>query len=42
MVDIHRLEIPEKVDLTTGEINTRHKRVYRMTVFFSGSKIRRG
>ena len=42
MVDIHRLEIPEKVDLTTGEISTRHKRVYRMTVFFSGSKIRRG
>ena len=42
MVDIHRLEIPEKVDLTTGEITTRHKRVYRMTVFFSGSKIRRG
>jgi adenylate kinase len=42
MVDIHRLEIPEKVDLKTGEITTRHKRVYRMTVFFSGSKIRRG
>ena len=42
MVDIHRLEIPERVDLTTGEITTRHKRVYRMTVFFSGSKIRRG
>ena len=42
MVDIHRLEIPEKVDLTTGEITTRHKRVYRMTIFFSGSKIRRG
>ena len=42
MVDIHRLEIPEKVDLSTGAITTRHKRVYRMTVFFSGSKIRRG
>jgi adenylate kinase len=42
MVDIHRLEIPEKVDLASGEITTRHKRVYRMTVFFSGSKIRRG
>lgn len=42
MVDIHRLEIPEKVDLTTGEITTRHKRVFRITVFFSGSKIRRG
>lgn len=42
MVDIHRQEIPERVDLKTGEITTRHKKVYRITVFFSGSKIRRG
>jgi len=42
MVDIHRQEIPEKVDLKTGDISTRMKRVYRITVFFSGSKIRRG
>ncbi len=42
MVDIHRQEIPEKFDLKTGEIFTRQKRVYRMTVFFTGSKIRRG
>lgn len=42
MVDIHRLEIPEKVDLQTGIITTREKKVYRMTIFFSGSKIRRG
>jgi adenylate kinase len=42
MADIHRLEIPEKVDLTTGEITTRQKRVFRMTIFFSSSKIRRG
>ncbi len=42
MVDIHRQEIPERFDLTTGMIETRQKRVYRMTVFFSGSKIRRG
>lgn len=42
MVDIHRQEIPERFDLQTGMIETRQKRVYRMTVFFSGSKIRRG
>ncbi len=42
MVDIHRQEIPEKVDLQTGIISTRQKKVYRMTVFFTGSKIRRG
>jgi adenylate kinase len=42
MVDIHRQEIPERFDLTTGMISTRVKKVYRITVFFSGSKIRRG
>lgn len=42
MVDIHRVEIPEKVDLNTGIISTREKKVYRMTIFFTGSKIRRG
>ena len=42
MVDIHRQEIAERVDLKTGEISTRSKRVFRMTVFFNGSKIRRG
>jgi len=42
MVDIHKQEIPEKVDLKTGLITTRQKKVYRITVFFTGSKIRRG
>jgi adenylate kinase len=41
-VDIHRQEIPERFDLATGKIETRKKRVYRMTIFFTGSKIRRG
>ncbi|NQX01490.1 nucleoside monophosphate kinase [bacterium] len=41
-VDIHRQEVPESFDLSTGKITTREKRVYRMTVYFSGSKIRRG
>lgn len=42
MVDIHRQEIPERVDLETGLISTRLKKVYRITIFFVGSKIRRG
>lgn len=41
-VDIHRQEIPERFDLVTGKIETREKRVYRMTILFDGSKIRRG
>jgi adenylate kinase len=41
-VDIHHQEIPERFDLKTGEIHIRTKRVYRMTIFFNGSKIRRG
>jgi len=41
-VDIHRQEIPERFDLVTGRIETREKRVYRITILFAGSKIRRG
>lgn len=41
-VDIHYLEIPEKFDLSTGLIQTRTKRVYRIAILFSGSQIRRG
>jgi adenylate kinase len=41
-VDIHRQEIPERFDLTTGKIETREKRIYRMMILFNGSKIRRG
>ncbi len=41
-VDIHHQEIPEHFDLKTGAIRLRTKRVYRMTIFFTGSKIRRG
>ncbi|WP_411828174.1 nucleoside monophosphate kinase [Luteolibacter sp. AS25] len=42
MVDIRRQEIPSRFDLETGEIHTRVKTVYRITIFFKGSKIRRG
>ena len=41
-VDIQRLEIPYWMDLQTGEIQCRHKKVYRFSIRFKGSLIRRG
>jgi len=41
-VDIHHQEIPVRFDTTTGLIETRRKKVYRITILFSGSTIRRG
>jgi len=41
-VDIHRIEIPAKFDLKTGDIECRTKKVYRITIHFEGSHIRRG
>lgn len=41
-VDLRQEEIPDRVDLETGRIITRRKRVYRFLVNFSGSVIRRG
>jgi len=42
VVDINRVEIPEKIDLASGQICGRMKKVYRIQVRFSGSEIRRG
>ena len=42
MVDVQLEKTPERVDLKTGEIITSQKPVYRISVFFEGSKIRRG
>lgn len=42
VVDVHRIEIPEKFDLTTGQITCRIKKVYRTIIRFKGSEIRRG
>jgi adenylate kinase len=39
---VHRIELPESVDLTTGKINCRLKKVYRTIIRFKGSEIRRG
>src|SRR4030095_332319 len=41
-VDIHRVDVPEVVDLKTGVIECRVKKVYRMRIEFQGSEIRRG
>jgi adenylate kinase len=42
VIDLHRIEIPEKFDLSTGNISCRTKKVYRIQVRFAGSEIRRG
>jgi len=42
VVDVHKIEIPEKVDPATGAIKCRLKKVYRIQIRFHGSEIRRG
>ena len=42
MVDIHRVEVPERVDPVTWEIVCRVKKVYRIEVRYPPSDIRRG
>lgn len=42
VLDIHRIEVPEKFDLTTGVITCRVKKVFRIQIRFQGSEIRRG
>jgi len=41
-VDKHIQEVPERIDLKTGEIKSRSKSVYRIQIEFEASKIRRG
>jgi adenylate kinase len=41
-VDIHRIEIPDHVDLATGKVICRVKKVFRIEIRFQGSEIRRG
>lgn len=41
-VDIHRIDMPERVDLATGLIQSGVKKVYRIEIRFRGSEIRRG
>lgn len=42
LIDVHKIEIPERVDLSTGAITCRWKKVYRISIRFHGSEIRRG
>jgi adenylate kinase len=42
IVDVHRIEIPDRFDLQTGEIRCRQKKVFRFSIRFKGSEIRRG
>ena len=42
VIDLHRIEIPEKFDPVTGAITCRVKKVYRLQIRFQGSEIRRG
>ena len=42
VVDLHRIEVPEKVDFTTGLISCSVKKVFRIQIRFQGSEIRRG
>ncbi len=42
VVDVHKIEVPEGVDLATGVIKCRTKKVYRISIRFQGSEIRRG
>ena len=41
-VDLHRVEIPDRFDLQSGQIRCRSKKVFRFNIRFKGSQIRRG
>jgi adenylate kinase len=41
-VDIHRIEVPDHIDLATGKVTSRTKKVFRIEIRFHGSEIRRG
>ena len=40
--DLHLIEIPDRFDLQTGKIECRKKKVFRFSIRFKGSEIRRG
>jgi adenylate kinase len=41
-VDVQKQEIPYWMDMQSGEIQCRHKKVFGFSVRFRGSQIRRG
>lgn len=42
VVDVHRIEMSDRIDLSTGKVHCRVKKVFRTHIRFSGSEIRRG
>jgi len=42
VIDVRRYEIPARINRETWEIETREKIVWRFTINFPGSRIRRG
>lgn len=42
VIDLHKIQVPEQMDIRTGKITCRTKHVYRITIRFQGSEIRRG
>lgn len=42
VANINRAQVPEQVDLETGEIHCSTKKIYRFQIRFAGSEIRRG
>lgn len=40
--DVHLIEVPSRIDLATGDITCRTKKVFRFHIRFKGSQIRRG
>jgi adenylate kinase len=41
-VDLRRVEVPDHVDLQTGDIHCTQKKIFRFGIRFKGSQIRRG
>jgi len=42
LLDLHKIEVPRTVDLQSGKITCRTKKVYRIQIRFQGWEIRRG
>ncbi|MEI6674187.1 MAG: nucleoside monophosphate kinase [Verrucomicrobiota bacterium] len=42
VVDVHHIEMAERVDLVSGKIHCRMKKIHRIAIRFKGSEIRRG
>ncbi|MCH6257017.1 nucleoside monophosphate kinase [Puniceicoccaceae bacterium K14] len=41
-IDLHKIQVPDSVDLNTGKITCKMKKVWRLQIRFKGSVIRRG